>query len=175
MKNAIRTQGVVTFELRGPDGKLKDRRVVHNLVTDVGDIYFSQLPYGTKVAAALNSMMLGSYAAEAAKSGDGSFIGAQSYGWEDYINASNHAVDASSPKAGASANICLWQHTWAAGEVVSAAINRVALLKNVDSVTNTGEASAANTWAIALLPDKPINKVASDTLLVTWNITFLGA
>jgi hypothetical protein len=170
MKDCIRPRGIVTFEVRGPNGKLKDRRVIHNLITDVGDAYLAQLAYGTKIAAGLNAMKLGTATTAVTKNGAGSFVAVA-----DYISGSAHATDASSPKVGAAANVILWQHTWAAGEATNATINRVGLVGCVTSVDDAGEADATRTWAIALLPDKPINKGASDTLLVTWNVTLLGA
>lgn len=34
--DSLKVKGTITLELRGPDGKLKDRRVVENIVTNVG-------------------------------------------------------------------------------------------------------------------------------------------
>jgi hypothetical protein len=44
----------------------------------------------------------------------------------------------------------------------------------VDNTTDAGEADATHTFAISVF-DGAINKGASDTLAVTWNVTFLGA
>jgi hypothetical protein len=111
-------------------------------------------------------MKLGTATTEAAKSGAGSYIAAG-----DYVSGSAKALDDSTPKQGASANIAQFRRLWAAGEGTNADINRVAI---VDNTTDAGEADATHTFAISVF-DGAINKGASDTLAVTWNVTFLGA
>lgn len=163
LKNSMGIKGKVTLTLCGPDGKVKYHGSTHNLITDVGDNYFSSQVYA---AAGTSNFKLGSATTAVTKNGAGSFVATA-----DYITGSAHACDASSPKVGASANILHYEHTWAAGEGTGT-LNRVGL---TDNATNAGEADATHTYAMALLPDKPITKGASDTLKVEWDMTFLGA
>ena len=167
MRDKMGLRGEIIFELRGEDGQLKDRRVIHNIVTDKGDAKFAAAAYGTAIGTL--GMKLGTATTATSKvyNNAGAYIAAA-----DYVAGSAAAMVATFPKQGASANIAQYQSAWAAGVATNATINRVSLC---DNTTDAGEADGAHTWAIALLPDRPINKGASDTLTVTWNVTFLGS
>jgi len=158
-------RGKVSYKLIGPDGKVKQEGVTHNLVTANGDQYCAAKLYSAPTAMA--NMKLGSAETAAAKSGAGSYIATG-----DYVSGSAKACDESSPKAGGTNDIVYFARTWAAGEATASNINRVAIVNNV---SDAGEADATGTLAIALLDPKPVNKGADDTLKVTWEITFLGA
>ncbi len=157
-------RGELIIELRDKDGNLKQRQVTHNLVTDKGDDFAKSAIYSAAYSAW--GMKLGTATTTASKSGAGSFIATG-----DYVSGSAKALDDSTPKQGAAANICQFRRLWAAGEATADNINRVAI---VDNTTNAGEADATHTFAIAVF-SAAINKGASDTLTVTWNVTFLGA
>lgn len=163
-KDAIGLRGEVIAELRGPDGKLKQRSVTHNLVTDQGDDFFKSAIY--TAAYTTWGMKLGTATTAASKSGAGSFCAVA-----DYVSGSAKALDDSTPKEGAAANIVQFRRLWAAGEGTSDDINRVGL---VDNTTDAGEADATHTIAMSVFA-AAINKAAADTLTVTWNITLLGA
>jgi len=163
-KDGVCLRGEVIAELRGKDGRLKERQVFHNLVTDQGDIFAKSAIY--TAAYSTWGMKLGTATTEAAKNGAGSFQAVA-----DYVDGSAKALDDSTPKEGASANICQFRRLWAAGEGTSATINRVSI---VDNTTNAGEADATHTYAIAVFAAQ-IAKGADDTLTVTWNVTYLGA
>jgi len=156
--------GVVVAEVRGPDGKLKQRKVVQNLVTDQGDAFAAAAIYTAAYSAW--GMKLGTASTDAAKSGEGSYIAT-----DDYVSGSAKALDDSTPKAGATANVTQFRRLWAAGEGTNSNINRVSIC---DNTTDAGEADATHTFAIAVFSGA-INKGASDTLTVTWNVTFAGA
>lgn len=164
IKDKTTLKGVVIAVVRGPDGKIKQKMVTHNLVTDQGDDFAKSAMYTG--AYTTWGMKLGTASTAAAKSGAGSF---QAVG--DYIAASAQALDDSTPKEGAAGGICQFRNQWAAGEATNADINRVSI---VDNTTNAGEADATHTYAIAVFSGA-INKGASDTLTVTWNVTYLGA
>lgn len=163
MKSKIGIRGTVTAELFGPDGRVKMRQVKHNLVTDVGDNLFASLAYGT--AGWTYRMKLGGASTAASKDGAGSFVAVG-----DYVSGSAKAMEATWPKAGASANISQYKCVWAAG-VATGTIRRVGL---VDNVTDAGEADATHTAAMSVF-GADIPKGAGDSLTVTWDITFLGA
>jgi len=164
MKSSMKMRGVVTAILRGPDGKVKQKSVTHNLVTDQGDIFAGDAMY--TAAYSTWGMKLGTATTAASKDGAGSFIATG-----DYVAGSAQALDDSTPKEGASANIVQFRRLWAAGEGTDATINRVAI---VDNTTAAGEADASHTYAISVFSGN-INKGADDTLTVTWNVTYLGA
>lgn len=164
LANKMGLKGVVIAELRGPDGKLKQREVTHNLVTDQGDDFAKSAIY--TAAYTTWGMKLGTATTGADKSGAGAYIAVG-----DYISGSAQALDDSTPKEGASGDICQFRRLWAAGEGTSSTINRVAI---VDNTSDAGEADATHTFAISVFAST-INKGASDTLTVTWNVTYTGA
>lgn len=164
LTSSMQMRGEVIAELRGPDGELKQRQVTHNLVTGQGD-KFAAAAFFT-AAYATWGMKLGTASTAASKSGAGSYIAVG-----DYVSGSAKALDDSTPKAGATDDICQFRRLWAAGEGTSDTINRVAI---VDNTTDAGEADATHTFAIAVFAAQ-IAKAAADTLTVTWNVTCLGA
>lgn len=164
LNNKVGLRGEVIAELRGPDGEIKQRLVTHNLVTDVGDAKFAAAIYTAAYSGW--GMKLGTATTAAAKNGAGSFVAVA-----DYVSGSAKALDDSTPKQGASANIVQFRRLWAAGEATANNINRVGL---VDNTTDAGEADATHTIATSVF-SAAINKAAADTLTVTWNITLLGA
>jgi hypothetical protein len=171
MESLMKMRGEVVAEVHGPDGVLKQRIVTHNIVTDQGDDFAKSAIYtaaystwGMKLGTA--GMKLGTATTTASKSGAGSYIATG-----DYVSGSAKALDDSTPKEGASANIVQFRRLWAAGEGTNSNINRVAI---VDNTTDAGEADATGTYAISVFSGA-INKGAADTLTVTWNVTYLGA
>lgn len=160
-------RGEVIAELRGPDGKLKQRQVTHNIVTDQGDIFAAAAMYSAAYAGDPWGMKLGTVDEVATKSGAGSFIAVG----PDYVTGSAQALDDSTPKAGGANDIVQFRRLWAATEGTSDTINRVAI---TDNITDAGEADATHTYAIAVFAAQ-IAKGADDTLTVTWNVTYTGA
>lgn len=165
MNDRTKVIGHVTALLYGPDGKLKQREEIHNLISDVGDIYIAKKVYGGAVTA-IAGMKLGTATTTASKNGAGSFIATG-----DYVSGSAVALDATFPKVGSSGNVAQFQTTWAAGTATNATINRVSL---VDNTTNAGEADATHSPSTAVF-SSAINKTSADSLVVIWNWTFLGA
>lgn len=162
--SVIVPRGWVVAELRGPDGYLKQRLEGSNLVTGQGDKFAAAAMY--TAAYSTWGMKLGTDTEAATKTGAGSFIAVA-----DYVAGSAKALDDSTPKTGATADIVQFRRLWAAGEGTSATINRVSI---TDNTTNAGEADATHTYAISVFGAE-INKGASDTLTVTWSVTYLGA
>lgn len=160
----MQMRGRVVAELRGPDGKLKQREVTHNLVTEQGDFFAAKAIY--TAAYATWGMKLGTANTAAAKDGAGGFIAAG-----DYVAGSAQALDDSTPKAGGTDDDVVFRRLWAAGEGTNNTINRVSI---VDNTTDAGEADESHTYAIAVFA-ATIAKGADDTLTVTWTVTYLGA
>lgn len=157
-------RGQVIAEVRDASGKLKRRLVTHNIVTDNGDALAAAALYSAAYSGW--GMKLGTATTTASKSGAGSFIAVG-----DYVSGSAQALDDSTPKAGAAGDIVQFRRLWAAGEGTNATINRVSICENT---TDAGEADATGTFAISVFSGA-INKGASDTLTVTWNVTYTGA
>lgn len=164
LQDKMAMHGEVIAEVHGPDGKLKQREVTHNLVTDQGDIFAASAIY--TAAYSTWGMKLGTASTAASKSGAGSFAAVG-----DYVSGSAQALDDSTPKAGGANDICQFRRLWAAGEGTSATINRVGI---TDNTTDAGEADATGTYSMAVFAAQ-IAKGADDTLTVTWNVTYTGA
>lgn len=162
--NTTKMTGELIIELHDQYGNLKDRQVIHNLVTDNGDDLAKSAIY--TAAYTTWGMKLGTATTAASKSGAGSYVAVA-----DYVSGSAQALDDSTPKQGAAANIVQFRNQWAAGEATNSNINRVSITENT---TDAGEADATGTYSTAVFSGA-INKGASDTLTVTWNVTYLGA
>ncbi len=164
LTSKIGLRGWVVAVVRDKHGNVKQRLETRNIVTDQGDKFAAQAFFTAAYSAW--GMKLGTATTSASKSGAGSFIATG-----DYVSGSAQALDDSTPKAGATDDIVQFRRLWAAGEGTSATINRVAIVNNT---TDAGEADATGTFAISVF-GATINKGASDTLTVTWNVTALGA
>jgi len=160
-------KGVVVAELRGPDGKLKARCEVDNLVTSVGDQYYAgRAALASGLPAQVTGFRLGTGSTAVAKTGAGSYV-------VTYLATSNKANDATFPTA--VAGVVTYKRTYAAGEATTASpITEVVLNNDTIANDNATTATAANTISRALLTGIG-SKGAADTLTVTWTHTLLGA
>jgi hypothetical protein len=161
--------GRVEWELRGPDGQIKDRGVQFNKVTDVGDAMYAKLGAGiASPPATPTGMKLGTGTTAAAKNGAASTL-------ITYISGSNKAFDASFPAfsqtAGAGA-VITYKRTYAAGEATNATINE-AIICN-DTIGTDANSAQANSISRVVF-GSTINKASGDTLTVTWTHTLLGS
>jgi len=166
-QDGVGVKGMITVELFGPDGKLKYRSENHNLVTDKGDAHWAAVAYGTALGTLGMKLGTASTATSKTYNNAGAYVAVA-----DYVSGSAAAMVDSYPKVGTSPNIAQYQSTWAAGVATNSTINRVSLC---DNTTDAGETDGTHTWAIALMAPAPVAKGASDTLTITWLITFLGA
>jgi hypothetical protein len=166
VKDGLVVLGEVTLELFNDWGDLKTSRKVHNLITTSGDVYYANRCLPTPGATtAAGGMKLGTGNNAVAKSGTGSAI-------VTYISGSNNAFDSSTLQgSGDTGRQVRYITTWAAGDATNAAIVEVAIVNDISN--NSDGSTAANTYSRAVF--SAINKTASDTLVATWNHTFLGA
>lgn len=165
--------GQVVIELIGPDGKVKSRQTVKNLITDAGDQYHVR-----RIAAAVapstpadvtkvTGMKLGTATTAAAKSGAGAALGT-------YVAGSNVAFDAGYPTTenlgGGLGWTVTYQATFGAGVGTSAALTEAVLVTDAAvNATSTG----ADTVARVVFAATP--KGAADTLAITWAHKQLGS
>lgn len=167
----LRMSGLVIAELWSPEGTLKQREVVENLITQVGD-----QAYGNALAALHANgtvaepaeplaMQLGTGSTAVAKTGAGAAV-------VTYIAGSNQVFEATYPQSalnGSSRRIS-WQSIWAAGDATNAAIAEAVIV----TVSDDDAGSAAETISRTVF-GSTIDKQAGDTLTITWHHDLLGA
>lgn len=156
--------GTVTAVLRGPDGRIKARCVVRNLITSVGDQYYAgRAALSSGLPAQVTGMKLGTGSTAVAKTGAGAAL-------VTYLSNSHQADDGTYPTA--TGGVVTHRVTYAAGKATSAsAITEVVLV--TDTLADA-TSTAANTICRALLSGIG-SKGASDSLQITWTHSILGA
>ena len=157
-------EGIVEWELRGPNGEIKSAGKARNLITSVGDQYYAgRAALSTGLPAQVTGMKLGTGSTAPAKSGAGAAL-------VTYLTDSHQAIDGSYPTA--AAGVVTHRVTYAAGKATTASpITEVVLV--TDALANA-TSSAANTIARALLSGIG-SKGAGDSLQITWTHTILGS
>lgn len=147
----LKLRGHVALELRGPDGAIKDRREVDNLVVNAGLAYIASRMVGTSKAV-MSHMALGS-GATAAAAGQTDLAS---------ILGSREALD-STTIVGANSNqvqyVCGFEAGDATGAIVEAGLFNAA---------SGGDMLCRTTFAV-------VNKDANDTVTITWTITLSAA
>lgn len=166
--------GFVHALLIGPDRVVKQRVLVPNLITDVGDEYYAKQgavgvsPANLTAPVLVKGMKLGTGTTAVAKNGAGAAL-------VTYTSGSQKAFDAGNPSVatlGAGAGWRLrYVTTWGAGVVTVSGLAE-AVIVNPATLTDATSA-AAETISRALL-SPVVNKGAGDTLVVTWDHTFNG-
>lgn len=155
--------------VRGPDGEIKQRVETKNLITQIGDQYYSERAAGiTSPPGQVTGMRLGtSNATAAAKTGAGAAIVA-------YLTGSQKAIDSGFPTSGlnGSSRRITWRCTWAAAVATSNTIWET-VLTNEASLTDVA-GTAANTIA-RIVWGTVIQKGANDSLEITLYHDALGA
>ena len=164
---AVGLGGEVHAKLWAPDGTLKQYEYGFNLVTDHGDEHVGDR-MRLDATQIVTGMRLGTGVTAASKAGAGSFLGA-------YIATSQEALDAVAGGTDKGAGLG-WRidhvSTWIAGDITNGAISEVVLTDETPLTDVVG--TAANTVARFVFPST-IDKQAGDSLVVTWNVDFLGA
>lgn len=132
------------LELRGPDGGLKDVRVVHNTVPTNGKTHYADQLQGTPAQAKMGWMEVGTGTPSA------TLLGA-------YISGSRTALTSNTASGAVVTYVC----TFAAG-VGTGAITECGLFNVVTQNTVTMGLSAS--FSV-------VNKAAGDSLTMTWTLT----
>jgi hypothetical protein len=144
----IEMHGHVTVELFGPDGKLKDRRTGHNVITTVGKEFLASFLYSSVAAAATNTARYIAIGTDAT----GEAVGNTALG----IETSRHTGTVSYVSGGIFRVIA----TFATGSGTGAIVEYGLLSSNTAGTLVGRHTSAA------------VNKGSSDTLTVTYDVTF---
>lgn len=165
--------GIARVTLWAPDGTIKSRQVVKNLITDVGDLYYATrgaaavAPAAPADATKMTGMKLGTGTTAVAKNGAGS-------GLVTYLTASNLAFQSTFPtinNLGANLGVEIeYKTTWNAGVATNSAITEAVIVN--DSSTNA-TSTTGNTAARVVFT--AIDKQAADVLVIDWKHKFLGA
>jgi hypothetical protein len=146
--------GSLVLELRGPDGELRQKKSVYNLIVNTGKAFMAQsLIKTTNSPAAMTHMGIGTgvTAAAAADSGLQSEIGSR-----QTVTATNVTTNVTNDTA-------QFVATFAAGNGTGA-------------VTEAGIFNAASSGTmLCRTVFGVINKGVNDTLTVTWKVTMLGS
>lgn len=162
--------GTVVIELIGPDGDVKERQEIANLITDAGDLYYAQMgitgvsPATPAAPTLVARMKLGTGTTAAAKNGAGASI-------VTYKSGSATAFDSTYPSThnlGAGLGVqAVYKTTFPAGTATGTALT--------EAVISTGTADSSAGTHISRVVFSAINKGAADSLAITWSHKFLGA
>jgi hypothetical protein len=165
-------KGVIRYTLFDKDGNVKQQGETYNIVTDQGDDYYVDrlsdqgagtakqfhLGTGTATPAKANTWVSGYY------SNNGTAI------------AGSGAVAVTTHPTGGSENTLRYTGTFVAGYSTQDGITRIGLSNMNPAADGNGTPNATTTMFIAHGTINPtVNKGASDSLVVTWDHTFLGA
>lgn len=154
--------GQVTWELRGPDGRVKDSGATSNLITQEGDRTYWERGAGvTGAPAAPTGMKLGTGSTAVAKTGAGAAL-------TTYLTNSHLAFDATFPSSAlnGAARRVTYRCTFAAGKATSASPITEAVIVN-EALTDATSAAAATVHRVLLSPAVAA-KGAGDSLVLTW-------
>jgi hypothetical protein len=164
--------GNVLIQLFDENGQLKDERRAGNLITDSGDLYYAGMAIALVTPAApaqptkMTGMKLGTGTTAVAKAGAGAAL-------VTYITGSNNPFDATFPvtqNLGAGLGVNgQYKTSWLAGDVTNAAITEAVI---VNDAATDATSTAANTAQRIVF--SALNKLSTDSLVITWNSKFLG-
>jgi hypothetical protein len=167
------TTGTVVVEVKGPDGEVKTRHELANLITDAGDLYHVKrvaagvAPAAGADVAKVTGMKLGTGTTATAKNGTGAALVA-------YVSGSATAFDTGYPTAaslgaGLGATVT-YQTTFGPGVGTNSALTEVVIV--TDSASDATSTAAA-TISRLVFPATP--KQAADTLTISWAHKQLGS
>lgn len=140
-------RGRFRLELRGPDGELKEVREGENTVTELMDAHVAD-QMSDQGQAAIGYMAVGT----------GSGQGAADTGLDAVLD--RNALDSTTQGAAGDDNDVIYVCTWAAGDGTGA-------------ITEAGVMRADDDATLMLYADfAVVNKLAADSLVITWTATF---
>ena len=168
MENKIGLTGKVTYCLYDEIGNLKQAGSACNIVTTQGDRYFvDQL--SDAGAATIKLMVIGTGTATVAKADtlvSGSASGSAAAGWGSVSPVTNSGTPGNLQLVG----------TFAAGNATRDSLTRVGYTNLNPAADGLGTPNATTTFFVAHGTISPtVNKGVNDTLVVTWDISLLGA
>ena len=140
-------KGDCHIRLLGPDGEVKDERLIHNTITELMDAHVAD-QMSDQGEAAIGYMNVGT----------GTGQGAADTGLDTELD--RNALDSTTQGAGGDDNDVVYVASWAAGDGTGA-------------ITEAGiQRADNNTTMMAYADFAAVNKGAADTLTITWTVTF---
>lgn len=168
MQSLMRISGRVVVVLDGPSGRRV--YVTRNLVTTAGDVHYAQRAADGTLTNVFDALVLGTGSATPTK--------ADTYAALTVVSGSLKRFDAGYPQAnnqdvantGKGASVTTFKVSYSASESNAANISRLA-------ITNyqNGSPGASEPLLCHAAFASPFTKAGTDTLVVYWNHTFLGA
>lgn len=165
-------KGVARVALYDARGDLKDERVIPNLITDAGDLYYAGMAIALVTPATpaqptkMTGMKLGTGTTAVAKAGAGAAL-------VTYITNSNNPFDASWPvtsNLGAGLGVLgQYKTSWLAGDVTNSAITEAVIVNDAGTDATSTAANTSHRIVFTAL-----NKLSTDSLVITWSAKFLG-
>lgn len=170
IRSNIGLKGEVKYTLFDESGNVKQKGKAHNIVTTQGNSYFvDQL--SDAGGAGIKLMVLGTGAASVAVTDtwvSGGYAGNGSA-------AAGEGTVSPITNVGTAGNLQLIG-TWTAGNATQSGITRVGYTNLNPAGDGLGTPNASTTFFVAHGTISPtVNKGAGDTLVVTWDISFLGS
>ena len=148
LKDCVARKGKLNIELFGPDGKVKEKREINNLMVNVGEAHIADQLASTPGENAMSHMAIGT-GTTAPTSANTTL--------ENEID--RNALTSRTQGAGGDDNDVIYVGDWAAGDGTGA-------------ITEAGILNAAAVGVLlARATFAAINKGASDTLKITWTVT----
>ena len=151
MKAGLNIVGHGRAVLKGADGLVKELREFDNVFTDVGDAHVADQMASTPGEGAMSDMSVGTVTTTLT-------AGDTQLGGEDDRNT----LTSFTQGAGGDDNKVVYVGDWAAGDA-TAAITEAGIFNS--HTADSGTMLCAQTFSV-------INKGASDTLQITWTVTF---
>lgn len=168
-------RGYAEITVRSPLEDIVSRRLVRNLITQVGDQFYGERAAG--IASPPNQvtgMKLGIGSTAPTKTGAAAALGS-------YLAGSQRAIDSGFPTSSLTADATpkrriQFKSSWAAGVATHNNITEAVLVN--EALSDTTSLAAATLARILTNPGAPatgVQKNAGDTLEVVWNHELLGA
>ena len=141
-------RGHAHIELRGPDGRIKEVRDIENTITELMDAHVADQLSPVPDEAAIGYMAIGT----------GSGQGAADVGLA--VSLDRNALDSTTQGAGAADNDLIYVCTWAPADGTGA-------------ITEAGILIGDNNTSMMTYADFAVaNKLAADSMVITWTVTF---
>lgn len=175
---ALETMGLSgksgAYLLFDKEGQLKQSGRVDNLVVDDGDDYLVDQLADTPAITAVDCMVLGTGGGTGPTKGD-TWVNT-GFAGNGHDTIGEGGLDSGFPKVKPSSgneNILQFQSTFNAGYATQNGIDE-AIISNTDPDGSGGDPGGSTILARGVL-SPTVNKGASDSLVIVWEITFLGA
>jgi hypothetical protein len=140
-------KGLCHLTLRGPDGAIKEERIIHNTVTELGDAHVADR-MSDLGEAALGYMAVGKGSGQTAAS-----VGLAT-------NVDRNALTSTTQGIGAADNDVIYVGTWLPAD-------------GTEALTEAGILLADNNTSMNYYADfAVVNKLAADTMVITWTVQF---